>query len=174
MKTRIARITEIAANIAIVVVAVVVVAVLAKQHLWPAQPPKPPPAIAAGTKLAISGVDWANNGSTLVVALQKGCHFCSESAPFYQRLVNDTKDKNGLKIVAVLPQTIDEGKQYLDTLKVPIADVKQAPLSTFGVSGTPTLILVDGKGQVVNSWVGRLPPDAEADVMGKLKQFIHS
>ena len=152
----------------------VVVAVLAKQYLWKPQPPKAPPPIAAGTKLAIADVDWANNGSTLVVALQKGCHFCSESAPFYQRLVQDTKDKNGLKIVAVLPQTTDEGKQYLDSLKVPIADVKQAQLSTFGVSGTPTLILVDAKGQVVNSWVGRLPPDGEAEVMGKLKQVTHS
>ena len=173
MKTKLLRVTEVAANIAIVIVALVVVGVLVKQY-WGRRQPAKPPAIAAGTKMTIADVDWAKNGSTLIVALQKGCHFCSESAPFYQRLVNDTHDKNGLKIVAVLPQDISDARQYLESLKVPIADVKQAQLSSFGVSGTPTLILVDGQGRVLNSWVGRLPPDAEAEVMGKLKQVIHS
>jgi Redoxin len=174
MKTGLARITEVAANIAIVVVAVVVVAVLAKQYLWPRQPPKAPPGIAAGTKLSIADVDWAHNGATLIVALQKGCHFCSESAPFYQRLVNDTKDKTGVKIVAVLPQPFDDARQYLDSIKVPIADVKQEQLSTFGVKGTPTLILVDAHGVVTDSWVGRLPPERETEVITKLSKAIHS
>jgi len=173
MTTRFARIVEVVANIAIVVVAVVVVGVVAKQYFWRTTSPTRP-GVAAGTKLAVANVDWEQNGATLIVALQSGCHFCSESAPFYQRLVNDTKDKNGLKIVAVLPQTIDDGKQYLYSLKVPIADVKQAQLQTFGVSATPTLILVDSKGQVVNSWVGRLTPEAEAEVLQKIKQQTHS
>lgn len=174
MKTRIARIAEVAANIAIVVVAVVVVAVLAKQYLWPQQTPKAPPGIAAGTKLSVQGIDWAQNESTLIVALQKGCHFCSESAPFYQQLVNDTKDKTGVKIVAVLPQPLDDARQYLDSIKVPIADVKQEQLSTLGVQGTPTLILVDGHGVVTDSWVGRLPPERQTEVVAKLNKVLHS
>src|ERR1041384_717601 len=87
MKIKFAKIAEVSANVAIVLVAVTVIGVIAKQYLLPRQPPKPPAGIAAGTKLSIRGVDWAQNESTLIVALQKGCHFCSESAPFYQQLV---------------------------------------------------------------------------------------
>ena len=174
MKSRLARITEVAANIAIVLVALVVVAVMAKQYLWPRPSPKPPAGVAAGTKLSIPGVDWAQNESTLIVALQKGCHFCSESAPFYQQLVKEMQDKNGVKLVAVLPQSPDDAKQYLDSIKVPITDVKQEQLSTFGVQGTPTLILVDAHGVVTDSWVGRLPPERQTEVVAKLNKVVHS
>jgi hypothetical protein len=100
--------------------------------------------------------------------LQAGCHFCSESAPFYQRLARETAQKSGVHLVAVLPQDVAEGSKYLNSLGVPIEDVRQAQLDALGVSGTPTLILIDGKGVVMKSWVGKLSGDREAEVLDQL------
>jgi thioredoxin-related protein len=74
------------------------------------------------------------------------------------------------KLIAVLPQEVNVGQQYLADLKVPISEVKKIDPNFLGVSGTPTLILVNNAGEVVDSWTGKLPPDKEIEVLKKLKQ----
>lgn len=160
------RRVELLANVAIVLVAVMIGAVLVRGYFF-SRPAEAPKNIAAGTKVSLPGVEWERNGKTLVLALQKGCHFCSESAPFYQRLVQAAAAK-GVKIVAVLPQPQDESRQYLEGLAIPVADIRQAALGSLNVKGTPTLILVNDKGEVAASWVGKLPSDKESDVLARL------
>lgn len=159
---------EVGANIAIILVALLLGAVLVKRFLL-APSPQPIHEISAGTKVALPGVDWSRNGRTLLLVLQKGCHFCSESAPFYQRLVRETNGRPDLAVMAVLPQATDEAKQYLGELNVPVQDVRQAALGSLGVSGTPTLLLVDNQGAVLQAWVGKLPAEQENEVLTKVR-----
>jgi 2-keto-3-deoxy-6-phosphogluconate aldolase len=84
--------------------------------------------------------------------------------PAYQRLVKE----GGVRLIAVVPQDAAEGRAYLDRLNVPIGDIRQMPLGAIGVEGTPTLMLVDDKGVVLNSWVGKLPTSTEAEVLSKI------
>jgi thioredoxin-related protein len=123
--------------------------------------------LQVGAKLSILGIDWAQNGQTLLLALSTTCHFCSESAPFYQQLL---KERGGnTHIVAILPQSVSDGKDYLERLGISVDDVKQASLNSINVRGTPTLMLVDGNGAVVNEWVGKLPVNQEAEVLSKVQ-----
>jgi thiol-disulfide isomerase/thioredoxin len=155
---------EAGANVAIIVVAVLLGVVLVKNFLL-APSTLRAAEISAGTKVSLPGVDWGANRKTLVMVLQKGCHFCAESAPFYQRLARETSGQTGLRLLAVLPQRTDEAKEYLGSLSVPVQDVMQATPDSLGVGGTPTLILVDDHGAVIKSWVGKLPADQEAEVL---------
>ena len=159
---------EICANIAIILVALLIGIVLVKKYLL-TDHTEPGPAVAAGTKVSLPGVDWSKNGRTLLLVLQKGCHFCAESAPFYQRLVRETSGRGQVHLVAVLPQEVSEGKQYLDEMNVPIDEVKQAAPSSLGVRGTPTLILVNNSGVVVDVWQGKLPADDESKVLNRMQ-----
>src|SRR4051794_5736116 len=93
---------ELLSNIAIIVVAIIVSVVLVQRFFFAGTVQKPKQ-IAVGSKISLPGVDWDKNGKTLVLALQKGCHFCSESAPFYQRLAQASAVK-GIQLIAVLPQ----------------------------------------------------------------------
>lgn len=161
---------ELLANVAIIVVALVLGAVLVKRYLLPQPADSGPPAnarIEPGTKLSLPGVDWGRSDKTLLMALSTTCHFCTESAPFYQRLARAAEAK-GINVIAVLPQPESESRQYLSGLAIPISDVRQATLGALGVSGTPTLILVDDKGQVASSWVGKLQSDRESEVAAAL------
>lgn len=99
----------------------------------------------------------------MILALQTSCHFCDESAPFYKHLIEKAKGKN-IKLVAVLPSDIEESKKHLNKLGLTNIDVKQASLEV----GTPTLFLVDDKGRIINSWVGKLPPNKETEVVNTL------
>lgn len=171
MPSGLARRLEVAANVAIIAVAALICFVLVKSYiLGGSQPPPPQPQRqqkpAIGSKAAVPDVDWGRNGRTLVLVLQKGCGYCNDSAPFYQRLA---REAGGVRLVAALPNNVEEGRQYLSELAVPVEDVRQASPQALGAPGTPTLLLVDGSGVVTDSWVGRLPPDKENEVLARLK-----
>lgn len=164
---------ELLANISIILVAALLGIVLVKSYLL-TNTPKPKPAasstgsnqLRAGTNISIPDIDWSKNGQTIVLAISDGCHFCSESAPFYQRLWTERRNTH---LVAVLPQPVEESKKYLNGLNVSIDDVRQVPLASFGVTSTPTLILVNDKGAIINSWVGKLTADREREVLASLR-----
>jgi thioredoxin-related protein len=160
---------EVVANIAIIAVALIIGGVFVKKYLFD-NSSHAPLKIAAGTKVHLEDVDWAKNGQTLLVVLQKGCHFCAESAPFYQGLTREMEESKSAKLIAVLPQEVNESQQYLADLKVPISEVKKISPDLLGVSGTPTLILVNSAGAVIDSWTGKLTSDKEIEVLNKLKQ----
>ena len=105
----------------------------------------------------------------MLLALSSKCHFCSESAPFYQRLNDEMAQHTGARLIAVFPQEVGEGKQYLSALGVKIEDVRNATLNSIGVNGTPTLIIIDSKGRIEQSWVGKLSPEKEAEVISRVK-----
>lgn len=161
---------ELLANVAIIIVALLLGAVLVKRYLLPGAPPPSPmeaARIKPGTKLSLPGVDWGGSSRTLLMALSTNCRYCTESAPFYQRLAQEKAKHEGVKLLAVLPQSVEESQKYLGDNGVKVDEVRQAAPSAVGAGGTPTLILVDDKGAVVESWVGKLPPPKEVEVMNR-------
>lgn len=157
---------ELAANIAIVVTACLLAATVLKtyvleQEIAPANNVSP---IVEGSRLLNS--NSKNSERTLILAISSTCHFCSESAPFYKKLI---AEKGNARVIAVFPQSIQEGRAYLNQLGVPIDEVKQVALTDIGVQATPTLILIDGDGIVKKSWVGKLRHDEELIVLKSLQ-----
>ena len=70
--------------------------------------------------------------------------------------------------MAVLPQSVEEGKDYLKGLGAGIDNVYNAQLGSIGVTATPTLLLVDENGIVSDMWRGKLSDDKEVEVINKL------
>ena len=169
---RLSKRIEIGANIAIIVVAAFLGIILIKNYLVANRQERTDPVESANparnTKIGLPDVDWRGNGQTLVLAVSSVCHFCTESGPFYRLLA---KDHGRTRLLAVLPQPVEEGKRYFEKLGVTVDQIKQSSLSAIGVPGTPTLILVNNDGVVVDSWVGRLGPEQEAEVLSKARRF---
>jgi thiol-disulfide isomerase/thioredoxin len=175
---------EVLANIAVVVTAIILCSVLVRKYFFSSTKQAAPveafqskspgssvsrrSSIQAGTKISLVGIDWSKSDRTVVLALSTGCHFCSESAPFYQKL--QQQNPNNVRLVAVLPQSVEDGRNYLTKLGVPLNDVVQAPLSSVGVSGTPTLLLINHDGVVTDSWVGKLSDGDAAHVIDRINQ----
>ena len=168
MRSLIKRI-ELVANLAIIVVALMLGVVLAKTYRRPSADQMTATAIRPGTKLSLPDVDWKANGRTLVMALSTRCHFCSESAPFYERLSQERSETANLHLVAVFPQTVAEGQRYLNEVGVKVDQVKQLNLDSIAVNGTPTLILVNSEGIVADSWRGQLRSEKESEVLSRMK-----
>ena len=160
---------EILVNTAILSVAVITIVVFAQSYLA-FKEDKDAPQNLVGTKPQLSGVNWSEHKQTLLLVLQKDCRFCTESAPFYWRLWQEVAASKEARIIAVLPQTVAEGQEYLRSLNVPISDVRQTTPSSLGVRGTPTILLVNQAGVVTDAWRGKLPAEKELDVLVKLRQ----
>lgn len=112
----------------------------------------PHSSIHEGTRLTLSDWNWSVSRRTLLLVLSTRCKYCTANALFYRRLVNQTLLTKNTNLIAVLPQTIKESEEYFARLDIKIDIVRQAVPASLGAKGTPTLILVDSNGTVIDSW----------------------
>lgn len=161
-KTR--RFLEISANIAIVIVAAVIVGNFVWSRIRPKQNVSGP---VVGSVLSLAGVNWKENGSTLLMVLQKGCRFCEASAPFYRR-IHENRSGVEPRMLVLVPGEEAETSRYLSDLKIPSDGIVSASLASVNVAATPTLLLIDQTGHIKDVWVGKLDPDREKEVIQKV------
>lgn len=167
MKTFASKV-ELFANIAIVIVALLIGGVLAKRNFFDNQSQAKSETSIIGSKISLPEVDWEKNQKTLLLVLSKDCRYCTESLPFYQQLAKEALARGNVKLIAVFPQSVVESKHYLNEAGIAIDDIRQATPATFGVRGTPTLILADSEGAAKKSWMGKLSPDKEGEILSQL------
>lgn len=164
---------ELFANLSIILLVLALGAVLLKGYLVKpasrADAGSSPKRVSPGEKLSVNDVDFTKSEKTLLLALSKDCHFCSESAPFYQRIAGEIAQQQNIQRVFLFPHSADEGKKYLADLNIAFDQVKQADFRALQVTGTPTLILADKNGVATDVWVGKLPAGLEGEVLAKLR-----
>lgn len=166
---RLPRRIELIANFCVIAAALVLVFTVVRLALRQrSSKPPPSPAIAKGVQLHLPGLNWSAT-QTLLLVLSAECKYCTASAPFYRSLVNQAAGSATTRIVAILPQSPDDAKQYLEKLNLTVVNTYQVSPASVGIRGTPTLILVDGRGVVIESWEGQLPPSAEREVVAYVK-----
>ena len=166
--TRLSTALEAGANLGILVVALLLGWTIVQRQCHPSGRPTSPQSPVPGTSLAIADVDWSQADHTLVMALSTGCHFCSESGDFYRRLSGLVATRPRTRLIAVLPDPVEDSQRYLDQMGVKVTAVRSVPLSRLRVSGTPTLILADKSGVVSRVWVGKLSTTQEQEVIDRL------
>ena len=115
----IARTIEVIANVAIICVAISLGVVLISRTIRSSRVTVSDSATVKDQKIQLAGVDWSKNEQTLVLAISSTCHFCTESAAFYR----DIRARTRVHTVAVLPQTVNEGRNYLSNLGVQVDEV---------------------------------------------------
>ena len=124
---------------------------------------------SVGSKVSQLDIDWSKSNKNLLLVLSTSCHYCTESAPFYKRLVQERTQRGTFSLTAVLPQPVSDGQKYLNGLGVDINDIKQLSAGAIRIRGTPTLLLVDEAGVVTEEWLGKLPPETENEVLSRLR-----
>jgi hypothetical protein len=151
------------ANVVVIVVGVLVSFAIIRGYFLPPSPAALAP--AKGQKMpGIPGINWASHRSTLLLIMRKGCHYCEDSVPFYQRLAESAKGGDTV-VVALFPDAQDVARQTLLSEGLPFSVVGGVSLASLQISGTPTIILVGQSGRVAGSWVGMLSPRQELEVL---------
>ncbi len=121
-----------------------------------------------GVPVNLTGVDWASNRLTLIIALQTDCVQCEASMPFYRDLIASNR-QGAFQPLVVVPHSKTIGESLLTAAGLAVPEVRQADFAKLRIPGTPSLILVDNSGVVRKVWVGRLSPVREDAVFDRLK-----
>ncbi|HEX9943271.1 MAG TPA: hypothetical protein VGG03_14720 [Thermoanaerobaculia bacterium] len=163
---------DTAANIAIIVVCAIAAVVLIRNQFFPPRPPGAPPQVEKGERFdQLKAVVPAGTQKALVVAVSPTCHFCNESLPFYKKVIEHRDRKNSpVKFIAAVPaeqMKAEEGKKFAEAGVRPDGMVP-LDFSAIKVPGTPTVLLVDNNGKVLDVWVGKLQGDGEEEVLEAL------
>jgi hypothetical protein len=163
-------ILDVTTNVAVVLFAVVAIGVLVKNY-FASQTANPSTAVTKGSVFPkIAGVDYKQSPRTLILALNVDCRYCTRSVAFYNSLAESRQQKTGeVNIVAAFINK-DAGlvKSYAEEKKLSVQAIAGVDLDKLGVHTTPTLILVDSAGKVLDYWRGELQPDAEREVFAAL------
>jgi len=169
------------ANIAIILVCAIAAVVLVRNQFFPrtAQAPGGMPQVEKGEQYdQLKAVVPAGSNRALVVAVSPGCHFCNDSIPFYKNLIEQRNQKNSaVKFIAAVPasEKPEEAQQLVaeETQKFSAGGAQpdgmvNIDFAAIKVPGTPTLMLVDNTGKVLDVWVGKLDPKNEKRVLETL------
>lgn len=164
------------ANVAIIIVCAIAAFVLIRKEFFPPPMPGAPPQVAKGEQYPqLKAVVPAGASRALVVAVQPGCHFCNDSMAFYKTLIDQRNQKaSNVKVIAAVPTNDkpEEAQKLASEESQKFASAGAQPdgmvnldFSAVKVPGTPTLMLVDNNGKVLNVWVGKLDSGGEKEVL---------
>jgi hypothetical protein len=169
-KKKLKDILDVTTNVVVVLFAVVAIGVLVKNYFAP-QRLKTSVAVRKGSVFPkIAGVDYQHFSRTLILALNVDCRYCTRSVPFYNSLDEGRQENAGqFNIVAAFINK-DAGlvKSYTEEKQLSVQAIAGVDLDKLGVYTTPTLILVDNAGTVLDSWTGELRTDGEREVFDAL------
>jgi thiol-disulfide isomerase/thioredoxin len=157
---------EVTTNILVVLVVLGAVAIIARNY-FASRRTESPSKIQVGTIFpAIPQVHLNQSPKTLILALSVHCRFCIQSIPLYHRLAEVAREnKDSFRIVAIfLNKESDLVSQFAEEHKLAILAVPSVDFASAKIAKTPTLVLVDNNGKVLESWVGQLSEDQEKDV----------
>jgi len=164
-------ILEVITNIVVVSFAVVAIGVLVKNHFAPSIK-KDGIALTKGSIFpAIAGVDYSRTTKTLILALNVDCRYCSRSVSFYNSLAEARRQENANNIDIVAAFINNDAtlvKSYAEQKQLLVHTISGVDLDQLGVHMTPTLILIDDAGRILDSWRGELQADGEREVFAAL------
>jgi thioredoxin-related protein len=100
--------------------------------------------------------------------MNTGCRFCTDSIPFYNQMKAQQSILKGTRIVAIFPNSKDEVEKYARQRQLNIASVAEVDFQPLGIPATPSLILVDGNGKVLDFWIGKLSKEDEQQAINAI------
>ncbi len=158
---------ETIVNVAILALCIVAVATFAKVHFF--SDPTPLSPVAKGDILEpVQGLAGSDTGSALLVALSPTCDYCTESFPFFKRLEAHRNLRGAeVRLMAAVNSKEDLAREsrLLESSGVSFDDVVVVDFLSIRVPGTPTILHVNGQGEVLGVWLGRLDEASEDEVL---------
>lgn len=134
------------------------------------QPPFRPMNFQEGTVLpTLENVTFGSVDQTVMLVLSSKCSFCTNSMPFYKKLIEQRNGQNAsLRFIAAGREPVEVMEGYLTSHGIEVDQVVSLLDNELGIQGTPTLIVADREGRVQKTFIGKLPTQAETELLSML------
>jgi peroxiredoxin len=137
-----------------------------------AAPAAPEPAYLAGTTID-TPTEWYQGAShTLLLFARASCTACRAAQPFFKRLIDDIGATARVVLVTSAGEA-DEDARYARELGLQDHAIRTA-VPGLNVRVTPTLVLVNRQGTIIQAWEGVGPADKQAEITTSLTSQLAS
>lgn len=167
---KIGKALEVAANIAIITLAVYLLFAVTGSW-WKQKGSEHSSSLfefVKGDKFQIAGIDWSQNDLNLLVIVSTTCRYCIESGKFYGSISTLKKSLGSFNLFVAFPQDANENQIFLRSHGIDADRVIVGGIDPSLGARTPTLILVGPDGEILDFWIGRLPPEKEDEILARL------
>lgn len=166
---------ETITNIALVVISLLILAAFIKNSFLVSHPHQTALLLPGRPLPAPRGYDWNKHDYTLLLALKQNCIYCIKSMPFYRRLtLLEQSQQITVHLLAIFPDDQLSVKNTLMAEHLNLEAIPNIALQSVNIVGTPTLVLLDHTGHIMNSWEGQLPSDFESQVIREMEKYSHT
>lgn len=167
---------EITTNIAVLLMAIIVITFFIHHYLTQRKQPTPINLKTGFQKgqlfPQLQNINYAKSAKTLLIVLNIKCSFCTEGIPFYNQLADlQNKSKSNVDIIALFPNEEAEVRQYIQQNQIKINHIAKVDFDSLNIGGTPTIILVDSNGKIIDFWLGKLTMNTEQQVIKQVTQL---
>jgi len=127
------------------------------------KPAPRPAAYAAGQTIDVPAAWYADAPKTLVIFARESCAACQRAQPFLASLVSKMQGHGGV-LMAHAPGADADDLKFGVSLGLPADRVFITP-PNLRVHATPTLVLVDAQGHILDAWEGVAKDDVQAAIL---------
>lgn len=162
---------ESATNGAVLLVTVLILSSFAVNYFYRGRSaPQMISGFRKGQKISpVAGINYGDSTHTLLIAMNTQCDYCTRSIPFYNEIAKRTQNsKVPLQIVAAFPNPLEQVQKYVEQHQLNLATKNSVDMKQLNLSDTPTMILVDQGGNIIDFWVGAIPPEDQQRVLESL------
>lgn len=101
---------------------------------------------------------------TVILVLSTGCHYCQVSKPFYKSLLERTRGRSSVDMIALFPEGRQAASEFLSSSQLDLPVHAGVSLRQLRIQGTPAILVVDNTGKVIELWTGQLSSVSEERV----------
>lgn len=158
------RYLNFATNILVVVIGVMLIGLVAYRVFFqPSLGSLEAELLRAGEDFkGLQEVDFKESPNTILLASDVNCQYCTQSLPFYKKLIAKSKENPAVRVIAVLNNKSEEVENYLREHDVVVKFIPDVDLVKLKVDATPTVIWVDANRKIVGSYQGLLQEKQES------------
>lgn len=110
--------------------------------------------------------NYSTASQHLIIAINPNCAYCNENIPFYRKLTSVQQPPDQpTQIIASFQVPIDEANQYIKQQQFDINVIAAVDFRSMNVSATPTIILTDSTGMVMDFWIGQLSDEVKGQII---------
>jgi len=130
--------------------------------------------IAVGQSIPALGLQhdkWSDVNAVLF--FRRDCVYCKASLHFYRDLATLKDVSSGrFRLIVVGPDSVSDVSEMLQANRIQPDSIQSLPLTVAGVSGTPTLALLDVNGVIRRLWTGQLQQSEERQALDWIQKFL--
>ena len=133
------------------------------------RPATPAPAYAAGDRIDVPAAWYSSAPKTLILFARASCGACLNAQSFLKTLVSDVTELGGAVVVAGHRETPKDDGAYARSLGLQDSAFVVFP-EGLRVRVTPTLVIVDRSGAILQAWEAVGPPDRQQQIAAAVQR----